>query len=68
MTDVKQASTNKIKSVRDTGSRGVGKPNFLAGFFGWFWLAVVIIPIYYVVVTSLKNQGCLLYTSPSPRD
>lgn len=57
MTDVMQASTKKAKSVRDTGSRGVGKPNLLAGFFGWFWLAVVIIPIYYVVVTSLKNQG-----------
>ena len=57
MTDVKQASTKNAKSVRDTGSRGVGKPNLLAGFFGWFWLAVVIIPIYYVVVTSLKNQG-----------
>ena len=57
MTDVMQASTKNAKSVRDTGSRGVGKPNLLAGFFGWFWLAVVIIPIYYVVVTSLKNQG-----------
>jgi raffinose/stachyose/melibiose transport system permease protein len=57
MTDMKQASTKNAKSVRDTGSRGVGKPNLLAGFFGWFWLAVVIIPIYYVVVTSLKNQG-----------
>ena len=56
MTDVMQ-STKKIKPVRDTGSRGVGKPNILAGFFGWFWLAMVIVPIYYVVVTSLKNQG-----------
>ncbi|MHB1008642.1 MAG: carbohydrate ABC transporter permease [Propionibacteriaceae bacterium] len=50
--------------VRDTGSRGVGKPNYLAGFFGWFWLAVVIIPIYYVVVTSLKNQGDYFTANP----
>jgi len=64
MTDVKQASTKNAKSVRDTGSRGVGKPNLLAGFFGWFWLAVVIIPIYYVVVTSLKNQGDYFTSNP----
>jgi raffinose/stachyose/melibiose transport system permease protein len=64
MTDVMQASTKNAKSVRDTGSRGVGKPNLLAGFFGWFWLAVVIIPIYYVVVTSLKNQGDYFTSNP----
>lgn len=57
MTDTAQESSTRLKNVRDTGSRGVGRPNILGGFFGWFWLAVVIVPIYYVVVTSLKNQG-----------
>ncbi len=49
--------TNRVRKTRDQGSRGVDKPNVLGGIFGWFWLAVVILPIYYVVVTSLKNQG-----------
>ncbi|NUP74032.1 MAG: carbohydrate ABC transporter permease [Sinomonas sp.] len=31
--------------------------NYLGGLGGWLWLAVIIIPIYYVVVTSLKDQS-----------
>ncbi|MDR2722472.1 MAG: carbohydrate ABC transporter permease [Cellulomonadaceae bacterium] len=30
-------------------------PNFVGGFFGWFWLAVIILPIYYIIVTSLRQ-------------
>ena len=29
-----------------------GRRNYLGGFFGWVWLAIIIIPIYYVVITS----------------
>jgi raffinose/stachyose/melibiose transport system permease protein len=57
MTDVMPSTPTRVKNVRDRGRRGVGRPNVLGGLFGWFWLAVVIIPIYYVVVTSLKDQG-----------
>jgi raffinose/stachyose/melibiose transport system permease protein len=31
--------------------------NIPAGFGGWIWLAIIIIPIYYVVITSLKTQA-----------
>jgi len=31
--------------------------NVLGGLGGWIWLAVVILPIYYVVINSLKNQA-----------
>ncbi|MCQ9162761.1 carbohydrate ABC transporter permease [Arthrobacter sp. STN4] len=31
--------------------------NVPAGVAGWLWLAVIIIPIYYVVITSLKTQA-----------
>jgi raffinose/stachyose/melibiose transport system permease protein len=64
MTSVMGVSPRKSSAVRDTGSRAVGRPNILAGAFGWFWLAVVIIPIYYVVVTSLKNQGDYFTANP----
>jgi raffinose/stachyose/melibiose transport system permease protein len=57
MTDVMPSTSTRVKNVRDRGRRGVGRPNVLGGLLGWFWLAVVIIPIYYVVVTSLKDQG-----------
>lgn len=31
--------------------------NWIGGAFGWIWFAIVTIPIYYVVVTSLKDPG-----------
>nr|WP_246256359.1 carbohydrate ABC transporter permease [Pseudarthrobacter oxydans] len=32
------------------------KLNVPAGVGGWIWLAIIIIPVYYVVITSLKTQ------------
>lgn len=37
-------------------SRSV-RPNILGGLVGWFWLAVVILPIYYIIVTSLRPRS-----------
>lgn len=31
--------------------------NLAGGFGGWVWLAVIILPIYYVVITSLKHRA-----------
>src|SRR4051794_15187234 len=31
--------------------------NWLAGLAGWFWLAVVLIPLYWIVITSFKAQS-----------
>lgn len=36
--------------------RGPRRPNLLGGLGGWLWLAIIIIPVYYVVVTSLRTQ------------
>lgn len=33
------------------------KLNLPGGLAGWIWLAIIIIPIYYVVITSLKTQA-----------
>lgn len=38
--------------------------NYLGGFLGWVWLAVIILPIYYVVITTLKNQGDYFSENP----
>ncbi|MBC7725356.1 MAG: carbohydrate ABC transporter permease [Burkholderiaceae bacterium] len=38
--------------------------NWLAGLSGWIWLAVIILPIYYVVITSFKNQAGFFSSNP----
>jgi raffinose/stachyose/melibiose transport system permease protein len=39
-------------------------PNLPGGLGGWLWLAVIVLPIYYVVITSLKNQAGFFATNP----
>lgn len=33
-----------------------GRPNIAAGILGWLWLAIVLLPIYFIVVTSLRPR------------
>ncbi len=37
--------------------RGWGGRNWLGGLAGWCWLAVVIIPLYWIVITSFKASS-----------
>lgn len=40
-----------------TATRKAGqRPNVLAGLGGFVWLAIIIIPIYYIVITSMRPQ------------
>ncbi|MCI1978946.1 MAG: carbohydrate ABC transporter permease [Bifidobacteriaceae bacterium] len=38
--------------------------NLVGGFLGWVWLLIVVIPIYYIVVTSLRDQSEIYSTNP----
>lgn len=38
--------------------------NVLGGLAGWIWLAVVLLPIYWIVVTSLKTQSNYYASNP----
>jgi raffinose/stachyose/melibiose transport system permease protein len=51
---------------RETGrARGVRRlPNVAAGVGGFVWLAVIIVPIYYVVISSLRSQTGFFATNP----
>lgn len=40
------------------------RPNILGGFFGFVWLAIVIVPIYYIVVTSFRAQSQFYTENP----
>ena len=38
--------------------------NILGGFLGWMWFALIVIPIYYIVVTSLRDQSEICSENP----
>ena len=40
------------------------RPNVLGGAGGWLWLALIILPIYYIVLTSLKDQSAFFTSNP----
>jgi raffinose/stachyose/melibiose transport system permease protein len=56
--------TGSAGSGRTGGTRVKGRINYLGGLFGWIWLAIIILPIYYIVVTSLKDQGAYFTSNP----
>jgi ABC-type sugar transport system, permease component len=41
-----------------------GHRNWLGGAAGWFWLVIVIVPIYWIVITSFKSQSNYYATNP----
>ena len=45
-------------------TRIAGRYNWLGGLTGWLWLIVVILPIYWIAVTSLKSQADYFVTNP----
>jgi raffinose/stachyose/melibiose transport system permease protein len=56
------AASPKVSSTRRR--RVKGGRNYLGGFFSWVWLAIIIIPIYYVVITTFKDQGAYFTQNP----
>ncbi|MET4061868.1 raffinose/stachyose/melibiose transport system permease protein [Arthrobacter sp. UYP6] len=40
------------------------KLNYAGGLSGWIWLAIIIIPVYYVVITSLKTSAGYFSQNP----
>ena len=38
--------------------------NIAGGLLGWIWLAVVVVPVYYILVTSVRNQNDLFSQNP----
>ena len=50
--------------ARTGGTRLKGRRNYVGGLLGWIWLAIIIVPIYYVLITSFKNQGAYFTSNP----
>jgi raffinose/stachyose/melibiose transport system permease protein len=55
-------TTGAVAPVRAT--RVKGRRNYLGGLLAWLWLAIIILPIYFIVVTSFKNQGDYFTNNP----
>lgn len=47
-----------------TSTRLSGRPNVLGGLLGWVWLLIVLLPIYFIVVTSLRPREDFYSESP----
>jgi raffinose/stachyose/melibiose transport system permease protein len=49
---------------RNTSSGGrLRRLNWFGGTFGWIWLLIVMLPIYWIVITSFKTQGNYFITN-----
>jgi raffinose/stachyose/melibiose transport system permease protein len=57
----RQAAGDQRRRSRGRGGR---RPNWLGGAAGWLWLLIVIVPIYWIVITSFKTQSNYFQTNP----
>jgi raffinose/stachyose/melibiose transport system permease protein len=49
---------------RSPARRTLLRLNWLGGTSGWLWLIVVMVPIYWIVITSFKTQANYFITNP----
>jgi raffinose/stachyose/melibiose transport system permease protein len=57
----RQATDPRSRQRRAGAAR---RPNWLGGLAGWLWLAVVVIPIYWTLITSFKAQSGYYASNP----
>ncbi|GAB3597204.1 carbohydrate ABC transporter permease [Microbacterium tumbae] len=55
------AGIGRSGSVRRTGRP---RPNVLGSAAAWIWLVVILVPVYYVVITSITDQGSYYTRNP----
>jgi raffinose/stachyose/melibiose transport system permease protein len=56
--------TPEVRAKHSRRHRGGGRPNWLGGLAGWVWLVIVMVPIYWIVITSFKTQANYYAMSP----
>lgn len=47
-----------------TRARDAWRRNWLGGATGWLWLVIVVVPIYWIVITSLKSRTTYYAQNP----
>jgi raffinose/stachyose/melibiose transport system permease protein len=58
----RQAAGDQKRRPRGRGARR--RPNWLGGAAGWLWLLIIIVPIYWIVITSFKTQSNYFTMNP----
>lgn len=67
MTATVNADVDRLPRVRAQASgrrRRRERPNLLGGAAGWIWLVIVMVPVYWIVITSFKTQANYYATNP----
>ncbi|MFI0542546.1 carbohydrate ABC transporter permease [Streptomyces sp. WSLK1-3] len=59
-----QRHTPPPKTAPAGRPEGRHRPNLLGSALGWLWLVVIIVPLYYVVITSFKDQRGFFDSNP----
>ncbi|MGW6280161.1 carbohydrate ABC transporter permease [Kribbella sp. NPDC055071] len=59
-----EATTRQSSSKRPGRARKLLQLNWFGGLAGWIWLAIVLIPLYWIVVTSFKDQSAYFTQNP----
>lgn len=63
LTEPPQQRTTQRERPRRTNP-GAQRRNWLGGLAGWLWLAIIVIPIYWVLITSFKVQSTYYASNP----
>jgi raffinose/stachyose/melibiose transport system permease protein len=56
--------TPKAAPDRGSGMRGTVRKNWVGGALSWVWLLIVLVPIYWIVITSFKDQSVYFSSNP----
>jgi raffinose/stachyose/melibiose transport system permease protein len=62
MATVAQSGPAQVRGRGRTAGR-LARLNWIGGGFGWIWLVIVMLPIYWVVITSFKTQSNYFITN-----
>jgi raffinose/stachyose/melibiose transport system permease protein len=52
------------RAPRHRPGRATRRRNWPGGLAGWIWLAIVVIPLYWTLITSLKDRGRYYTSNP----
>ncbi|MFM9442524.1 carbohydrate ABC transporter permease [Streptomyces acidiscabies] len=63
LTKPRPQKTTRRERGRRPGATA-GRRNWLGGLAGWLWLAVVVIPLYWILITSLKARSSYYASNP----
>jgi raffinose/stachyose/melibiose transport system permease protein len=66
MTTVATTSATRTRraNARPPQGRSASRPNWIGAVAGWVWLVIVILPIYWIVITSFKTQDSYFAGNP----